>query len=200
MKQWFAGIIVLLVLAGVAAGVVLRKHGSPAARQERAVRNFVAILPDSIDSEHRLEIQQLFYMFYQRAARGDVAKEDVERINDELARYTNRGRITPSDLVHFMADVGYTTYKGDPKFNLPDKSVDHPILNPSSAMYSMRFNAEKFDSAFWADFTRWKAEHPEMTDSMLIEELLKIQKQQDEEEQQQQEQRQKQQERQQQQQ
>jgi len=74
--------------------------------------------------------------------------------------------------------VGYTTYKGDPHYNLADKSVDHPILNPSSAMVSMRFNPENYDSAFWADFEKWKSQHPGMTDSMLIDELLREQQRQ----------------------
>ena len=170
MKQRFIGIVVLLVVAGVVAGIAWQRKGSPAARQDRQVRAFLAVLPDSLDSEHRLEIQQLFHMFYLRAGRGEVPREDVQRINDELARYIYRGRITASELVHFMADVGYTTYKGDPHYNLPDKSVDHPILNPQSAMYSLRFDSMQYDSAFWADFEKWKKEHPELTDSLFLDE------------------------------
>jgi hypothetical protein len=171
MKQRFTGIVFLLVMAVVVAGLACQKGKSGAARRDRIVRDFVAILPDSIDSEHRLEIEQLFNMFYLRADKGLVAPADVDRIEQELARHVDRGRIVPTDLVHFMADVGYTTYKGDPHYNLPDSSVDHPILNPSSAMYSMRFNTDDYDSAFWADFEKWRKQYPNMTDSMLLEEL-----------------------------
>jgi hypothetical protein len=174
MKQRSARVVFALLMAGIVAGLACQK-GNPVARRDRMVRDFIAILPDSIDSEHRLEIDQLFNMFYQRADKGLVAAADVERIEAELAGHVHRGRIIPSDLVHFMADVGYTTYKGDSHYNLPDSSVDHPILNPSSAMYSMRFNTDDYDSAFWADFEKWKAEHPNMTDSMLLEELARPQ-------------------------
>lgn len=164
--------IVFLAFVAVAAGLAC---GGPsdAERQDKLVRAFIAILPDSLSSEHKLEIEQLFHMFYLRAARGEVPAADVERITGDLARHVDRGRITSSELVRFMADVGYTTYKGDPRYNLPDSSVDHPILNPQSALYSLRFNPEEYDSAFWADFDKWRKEHEGMTDSMLIEELLR---------------------------
>lgn len=170
MKQRVVGIIVFLVVAAVVAGIAWQRRESPAVRQDRMVRAFIAVLPDSLPSEHRLEIQQLFHLFYQRAGRGEVPKEDVERISNELVRHTERGRITATDLVHFMADVGYTTYKGDPRYNLWDKSVDHPILNPESAVYPLRFDSTQYDSAFWADFEKWKKEHPELTDSAYLEE------------------------------
>lgn len=164
---------VLLAAAAIAAGLACGKRQADAARQDQLVRAFVAILPDSLSSEHKLEIEQLFHMFYQRAARGEVAAADVERITGELARHVDRGRITASNLVRFMADVGYTTYKANPRYNLADSSVDHPILNPQSAMYSLRFGEEHRDSAFWADFEKWRKDHEGMTDSMLLEELAR---------------------------
>ncbi len=167
MKQRLAGIVVFLVVASVVAGIAWQRRDSAAARQDRMVRAFLAVLPDSLSSEHRLEIQQLFHMFYLRAGRGEVAKEDVDRITNELARHTSQGKIAPNELLHFMADVGYTTYKGDPRYNLKDKSVDHPVLNPSSAMYPLRFTGLEYDSAFWADFEQWRKEHPELTDSLF---------------------------------
>jgi hypothetical protein len=167
MKQRLVGIIILLAVAGVVAGITWQERASPAARQDRMVLAFLEVIPDSLDSEHRLEIQQLFRLFYLRAARGEVASEDVKRINDQMAVYIDRGRITPTDLLHFMADVGYTTYKSDPHYNLSDQTVDHPTLNPASAMYSMRFDSVQYDSAFWADFEKWKKEHPELTDSLF---------------------------------
>ncbi len=173
MKHRLSAVVFFLVMTTIALGLACQKGDADTSRRGRLVRGFVAILPDSIDSERRLEVEQLFNMFYQRADRGLVAPADVERIDAELARYVDRGRIIPTDLVHFMADVGYTTYKGDPRYNLPDSSVDHPILNPSSAMYSMRFNTNDYDSAFWADFDKWRAQYPDMTDSMLLEELAR---------------------------
>lgn len=179
MKQRIAGIVLFLVAGGIVAGVLWQRHESPASQQDRMVRAFLAVLPDSLPSEHRLEIQQLFHLFYLRAGRGEVPKEDVERITRELARHTERGRITATNLVHFMADVGYSTYKGDPRYNLSDQSVDHPILNPESALYPLfpvRFDSTRYDSAFWADFEKWRKEHPELTDSMYLEELRQLQR------------------------
>jgi hypothetical protein len=171
MRQRLIGIGVLVVVAMIAGGIVWQRRGSPAAKQDRLVRAFVALLPDSLPSEQRLEIEQLFYTFYLRAAQGDVAGEDVQRINQELARHVERGRIARGDLIHLMSDVGYTSYKLDPRYNLPDKSVDHPVLNPEAGMYAVSFDSSQYDSAFWADFAKWKQEnYPELKDSTSREE------------------------------
>ena len=165
MRRVTAIILLLGSLSAITAGIAC--HGGETARagRDRRVQAFIAILPDSIDSEHRLEIDQLFNTFYLRADRGLVSPEDVERIEGELDRHVNRRRITPTELVRFMADVGYTAYKGDPNYNLPDSTVDHPVLNPRSAMYPMGFGGIPYDSAFWADFEKWRMEHPELRDS-----------------------------------
>ena len=160
----------IIMLLGILAGLACQGR-SESARREKRVREFIAILPDSLDSEHRLEIEQIFNLFYQRADEGKVSAADVERIDQELEKYIERGRIIPSDLVHFMAEVGYTSYKGDPHYNLPDSSVDHPVLNPGSAMYSLRFGEEPHDSAFWADYEKWRKEHEGWTDSMFLDEM-----------------------------
>jgi hypothetical protein len=36
-----------------------------------------------------------------------------------------------------MAEVGYKTYAGEEKYRLPSGMVDHPILNPKSAMVDL---------------------------------------------------------------
>lgn len=166
MNRWIAGIVLLVGVAALAAGVVWKHHESPQAKHERLVRQFLAVLPDSLDSEHRLEIQQLFYMFYLRADKGEVAKKDVAAITHELESHIRAGHITASNLVHFMAEVGYTTYKADKRFNLEDGSIDNPELNPKAAMIPLKFDSTQYDSAFWADFKKWKKEHPELVDSL----------------------------------
>ncbi len=165
MRRVTAIILFLGALSAITAGIACHGGETGRARRNRMVQSFIAILSDSIDSERRLEIDQLFNMFYLRADRGQVSAEDVKRIEGELGQHVNRGRITPTELVRFMADVGYTTYKGDPHYNLPDSTVDHPILNPQSAMYPMGFGGIPYDSAFWADFEKWRKEHPELRDS-----------------------------------
>ena len=172
MRHRIALFTAVMAVAGILGGFACQKGSSDTTGQTRLVRAFLAVVPDSIDSERRLEIEQLFYLLYQHAEQGEVPQEDVARINREMARYVDRGRITASELVHFMADVGYTTYKGIPRYNLADSSVDHPILNPASAMYS--FRREEADSAFWADYDSWRAQYPpDMPDSLLILELLR---------------------------
>ncbi len=166
MRHKMIAILVFLVIAALAAGAVWKRHESPEAQRERLVREFLGVLPDSLDSEHRLEIQQLFYTFYLRADKGLVPRKDVDAIDAELTRHIHEGRITASDLVHFMAEVGYTTYKGEKRYNLEDGSVDHPILNPKAAVIPLKFDSTQYDSAFWADFKKWKKEHPELVDSL----------------------------------
>jgi hypothetical protein len=164
MKERLAGILLLLVIAAIVAGIAWNNRESGEARNDRLVREFLEVVPDSLDSARKLEIQQLFNMFYVRAGRGEVAREDVERITSEMQAHVDRGRITPTELVRFMADVGYTTYKKDPRYNLADKSVDHPVLNPEAGVYPVGFDSSQYDSAFWADFEKWKKENPEMAD------------------------------------
>jgi hypothetical protein len=65
--------------------------------------------------------------------------------------------------------VGYSTYKDEPRFNLPDSSIDHPILNPQSSTVSLDFDSSQYDSAFWSDFEKWKKENPELIDSLTQE-------------------------------
>lgn len=170
MNRRLSVLVFVGLLGSLSVGLACEGR-STAARRAKMVREFVAVLPDSLDSEHRLEIQQLFNLFYQRADQGLVAKEDVKKIEDEAQKYIHRGRIVATDLVHFMAEVGYTTYKGDPNYNLPDSTVDHPILNPSSAMYSLRFPGVPQDSSFWRDYEKWRKEHEGWTDSMFLDEM-----------------------------
>jgi hypothetical protein len=178
MRSRLVSVVVLVLVVGTGLGLAWKYHDSTRVRRERLVRDFLAVLPDSLDSEHRLEIQQLFYLFYVRADKGLVAKEDVDAVTKRLADYVDRRRITASELVHFMAEVGYTTYKGEPRYNLSDGSVDHPILNPASATYPLRLDSTQFDSTFWTEFEEWKETQPSPRDSAfwadsVMQELLK---------------------------
>jgi hypothetical protein len=162
-------VAIVVALVVIAAAIAWQRRDSPAARQERAVDRFLTVLPEQLNSEKRLEVHQLLYTFYTRAKDGKVAAEDVETITGKLEDYTRAGNITMKDLDHLMAEVGYTSYKGDERFNLPDKSVDHPVLNPEAGMVSLRFDSTQYDSAFWADFAKWKKDHAgEFSDSAML--------------------------------
>jgi len=78
-----------------------------------------------------------------------------------------KGHIHQKELIHFMAEVGYSTYKDDPKYTLADGSNDNPILNPNSSRVSMKFDSTQYDSAFWADFKKWKKDNPALVDTLM---------------------------------
>jgi hypothetical protein len=135
------------------------------------VEQFIAILPDSLDDNHILEIRQLFYTLREREKIGKVKPETMAAIDQELAGWVEKGQIGPNELVHFMAEVGYSTYKDEERYNLQDGSVDHPILNPQSALIPTRFDSTQFDSTFWSDFEQWKKDNPEIVDSLTQEDF-----------------------------
>jgi hypothetical protein len=173
MKPRLLAIIVFLLVAALAAGLVWQRRASPEAKREQMVEQFIVTLPDSLDDDHILEVRQLFYLFYLRADQGKVNPETVQEIDGKLASWVEKGGIGPRDLVHFMAEVGYSTYKDEPEYNLEDKSVDHPILNPKSAMVSPGFDSTQYDSAFWAEFNEWKKDHAgEFSDTAFAQDSL----------------------------
>lgn len=165
-------IIALIVFIALGAGLfvlVSRQRQSPEATRARMVEQFVAILPDSLSDDHILEIRQLFYTFTEREKLGKVKPATSADIDAKLASWVEKGNIGPKELVYFMAEVGYGTYKDEPRFNLPDSSVDHPILNPRSAMVSLDFDSSQFDSTFWSEFEQWKKDNPDLLDSLTQE-------------------------------
>ncbi len=156
MRTRLLGIGVLLVIAAIVAAIAIQKRESPQGQRDDLVARFVAIVSDSVSSGDELQvIHQLFYLFYGRAEAGKIASEDVESITDKLADYVDAGRISRKELDYFMAEVGYTTYKGDPRYN-PDSTVDHPVLNPEAGMVKLGFDSTQFDSTFWREFEEWK--------------------------------------------
>ncbi|HEX6791281.1 MAG TPA: hypothetical protein VF247_08225 [Candidatus Krumholzibacteria bacterium] len=169
MKDRIVAVVVIVALVAGVAVLVKQKRGSPQATRERMVEKFIAILPDSLGDEHILEIRQLFYTMSEREKLGKVKPETAADIDGKLAAWVEKGRIRPNELVHFMAEVGYSTYKDDEKYMLPDGSNDNPVLNPSAGMVKLGFDSTQYDSAFWADFEKWKKENPELVDSLMQE-------------------------------
>jgi len=164
MKPRLVAILVLLVVCAIAATLVWQRGKSPVVQQEKLVEQFIAILPDSLQNDRVLEVRQLFYTLRERAATGAVKPETLDDITAKVQAYVDKGAITGRELVLLMADVGYSTYKDDPRYNLEDGSVDHPELNPSSAMVTMGFDSSQYDSAFWSDFEQFKKDHPELVE------------------------------------
>jgi hypothetical protein len=165
MKTRLFGAAVLLAIVGILVAIALQRRETPQAKRDDLVAQFVAIVSDSIsDGDDLQEIHQLFYLFYGRAEVGKIAPEDVDAITDKLAGYVQQGRISRRDLDYFMAEVGYTTYKGDAHFN-PDSTVDHPVLNPEAGMMKVGFDSTQFDSTFWREFEEWKKDQGEFSDT-----------------------------------
>jgi len=158
MKSRLLGVLVLIVIAGIVAAIAWQRRESPEGQRDDLVAEFVAVVSDSLDDGDALqEIHQMFYLFYGRAEAGKIDSKDVAAITDKLAGYVKRGHIGRKELDYFMAEVGYTTYKNDPRYN-PDSTVDHPLLNPESHMVKTTFDSTQFDSSFWAGFEEWKKE------------------------------------------
>ncbi len=166
MKQRLIAFLVIVALAAGAGLVSCGKHSSRGQR-EKLVEQFVKILPDSLDAAHIAEIRKLFYTMWEREKLGKVKPETIQETTDELAGWVKKGKINQKELIRFMAQVGYNTYKDDKKYMLPDGSNDNPILNPNSSRVSVKFDSTQFDSEFWAGFEKWKKEHPEKVDSIM---------------------------------
>jgi hypothetical protein len=127
-----------IALVGAGAWVVVWQHGNtPEAKRQRLVDEFMLCLPDSLESSHREEIRGLFDMFWYRADHGLVAEADIDTISTRLHDFVEAGRVSGDDLVYFMAQVGYKTYAGEEKYRLPSGEVDHPVLNPRSALIDL---------------------------------------------------------------
>jgi hypothetical protein len=158
MKARLLGILVLIVIVGIVAAIAWQRRESPQGQRDDLVADFVAVVSDSISNGDALqEIHQMFYLFYGRAEEGKIDPADVAAITGKLAGYVKSGRIGRRELDYFMAEVGYTTYKNDPRYN-PDSTVDHPLLNPERSMVKTTFDTTQFDSSFWAGFDEWKQE------------------------------------------
>lgn len=97
-------------------------------------KQFVACVPDTLRDQKRKEIAGLLETFWSRVEMGEVYEEDVAKIESKLVSYIDRGKIDLDTLAHFMALVGYTSYRKDPRYNLPERIVDHPTLNPDAAI------------------------------------------------------------------
>jgi hypothetical protein len=124
----------LLVLSAAALSGFGACGNSTEAQHRHLTKQFLACVPDSVGDSHRDEIKGLLETFWARADMGEVYETDVAKIESKMHVYIDRGRINADTLAHFMALVGYSSYRKDPRYNLPEKIVDHPTLNPDAAI------------------------------------------------------------------
>jgi hypothetical protein len=127
----------VLVLLAVAVATLSGLDGcseSREARGRRLTKQFVACVPDTLSDQHHREIAGLLETFWKRVEMGEVYEEDVATVESKLVSYIDEGSINIDTLAHFMALVGYSSYRKDPRYNLPERIVDHPTLNPDAAI------------------------------------------------------------------
>jgi hypothetical protein len=137
-------------------------------RRDRLAGRFIEIVSDSLPAAHLEEIRTLLATFWTRADLGEVFDEDIEEIEGDLEKYADLGHIDGEQLLNLMARVGYYTYRKDPRYNLPERIVDHPTLNPDAALivfspdsatpYQMYYRVPSADSSAdsTADSTKTK--------------------------------------------
>jgi len=138
MRKAILALVVVAIVGGGVATLLWKHRETPAAQRARLVDGFLTCLPDSLDDQHRKEISGLFDMLWKRADMGLVDPADVDSITVKAKHYIDAGSISGKDLVYFMAEVGYTTYKGESRYNLPGGVVDHPVLNPDAALITLK--------------------------------------------------------------
>jgi hypothetical protein len=127
----------LRITAVLSAAILMCLDGcgnSVARNREKRIDQFLACTSDSLGEKHHEEIRGLFRQFWARADQDQVFDEDIVLIENNLQRYINSGSISTDSLLYFMAQVGYYTYRKDPRYNVPEGIVDHPTLNPDAAL------------------------------------------------------------------
>jgi len=150
MNRRLTSVYVFILIVSIAAGVVYRKYNAADARRERLVSSLLACVPRTVNQKQRDEIRELFDRMWLRYDRGLVAQADVDTVTNRVHQVAQAGRVSHSNLAYLMAQVGYFTYRGEQKYNLPDSSVDHPTLNPASDVTTLYP-----DSALVAQFHAW---------------------------------------------
>jgi len=148
-----AATLAAILVVGLGGWFAYRNAHTERANRNRLVSDFVAVIPDSLGQDKLSEIETLIRIFWEHTDAGRVYPEDVAEVEGEMRRAIDGDYIGGRGLVVLMAKVGYYTYRGQKAFNLPEGEVDHPELNPSSALIPVQP-----DSATWAEFYEWKAQ------------------------------------------
>ncbi len=124
----------LLIILVVASTILLQNRPDSEEKVTANLhREFFTCLPEHLSEAQRKEIAGILDRFSQMAQDGKVEAADQIEVRADLDRYTQAGRITEEELQLFMAKVSYLTYKSNPKANLPEGRIDHPLLNPDDS-------------------------------------------------------------------
>ena len=137
MKNLFICICFCFLLGSILSSAGCSGQSFETAQRAKLTKQFMKCLPDSLDDVRREEIFALFDLFWKRSERELVYPEDIEEITEKLKEYVKAGSITGKDLLFYMAQVGYYTYRMDPRYNLPEGFADHPTINPNAALIGL---------------------------------------------------------------
>ena len=146
---------VLAVFSLTAASSCTKR--SQRAERERLVDAFVTCMGDSFSDVHRREARNLFESFWKRADAGNVIAEDADTVIVKLRRYAKARRISTDDLLYFLAQVGYFTYRKDPRYNLPGGVPDHPTINPDAGI--LTFERDSLTGKLIPSYGKLEPEH-----------------------------------------
>jgi hypothetical protein len=125
------GIGVILFVLVLAALFFLRENKiSEETHIEKLSSEFISCLPDKLTESQVDEVSGILERFYERSSAGKVEISDQIQVKVELVAYIQQGEISMKDLNKLMAKVSFLTFKSDPNYNLPEGSVDHPLLVP----------------------------------------------------------------------
>lgn len=92
--------------------------------------DFLALVPADIGPDKREEIRGILSRFERRVREGQVRPEDKAEIDTKVMHYIEAGDTISSPELHvLMALVSYYTHRLDPRYNPPDGSGVHPLID-----------------------------------------------------------------------
>lgn len=130
MKRWLvAGVLLIFVVAG-ALFFLRDREITVETHIETLNSEFITCLPEELTAQQVEEIAGILARFREMSSQGKVELSDQIVVREDLVKYIHMGAISNRELSTFMAKVSYLTFKSDPNYNLPEGSVDHPLLVP----------------------------------------------------------------------
>jgi len=130
MKKWLIIGSSLIVIVAAVLFLLPERKASIDTGIETLNSEFLTCLPKDLMPQQVEEVSGILERFREMSAKEKVDRSDQLLVKEDLVEYIRRGKITLSELNTFMAKVSYLTFKSNPDYNLPEGSVDHPLLVP----------------------------------------------------------------------
>jgi hypothetical protein len=123
------GLAAILIAVG-AVFLLMERDLTIETRIQKLNSEFLTCLPQELTPQQVDEVTSILSRFHEMSAQGNVEPSDQLLVKEDLVKYIQQGEINFSELNTFMAKVSFLTYKSNPNYNLPEGSVDHPLLVP----------------------------------------------------------------------